>query len=59
MGTIAVHEFIALDGVFEDPSWTFDYGFHDHESDCTYIRGSGQLVRGRPDSAGVTHPPSG
>ena len=28
MGTIAVHEFIALDGVYEDPSWTFDYGFH-------------------------------
>lgn len=28
MGTIAVHEFIALDGVFENPSWTFDYGFH-------------------------------
>ena len=27
MGTIAVHEFIALDGVYEDPSWTFDYGF--------------------------------
>jgi dihydrofolate reductase len=27
MGTIAVHEFISLDGVFEDPSWTFDYGF--------------------------------
>lgn len=25
MGTIAVHEFIALDGVFENPSWTFDY----------------------------------
>lgn len=29
MGTIAVHEFIALDGVFEDPSWTFEYGFAD------------------------------
>ena len=29
MGTIAVHEFISLDGVFEDPSWTFDYGFTD------------------------------
>ncbi len=29
MGTIEVHEFIALDGVFEDPTWTFDYGFHD------------------------------
>jgi dihydrofolate reductase len=29
MGTIEAHEFIALDGVFEDPTWTFDYGFHD------------------------------
>ena len=28
MGAIAVHEFIALDGVFEDPRWTFEYGFH-------------------------------
>lgn len=27
MGTIAVHEFISLDGVFEDPTWTFEYGF--------------------------------
>ena len=27
MGTIAVHEFIALDGVYEDPSWTFEFGF--------------------------------
>ena len=27
MGKIAVHEFIALDGVFEDPRWTFDFGF--------------------------------
>jgi dihydrofolate reductase len=27
MGTIAVHEFISLDGVFENPSWTFDYEF--------------------------------
>lgn len=27
MGTIKVHEFIALDGVFEDPSWTFEFGF--------------------------------
>jgi dihydrofolate reductase len=24
---ILVHEFISLDGVFEDPSWTFDFGF--------------------------------
>lgn len=27
MGRILVHEFISLDGVFEDPRWTFDYGF--------------------------------
>jgi dihydrofolate reductase len=27
MGTIAVHEFMSLDGVFEDPRWTFEYGF--------------------------------
>ncbi|WP_025155980.1 dihydrofolate reductase family protein [Leifsonia aquatica] len=27
MGTIAVHEFVSLDGVFQDPSWTVDYGF--------------------------------
>jgi dihydrofolate reductase len=27
MGTISVHEFITLDGVFEAPSWTFDYPF--------------------------------
>jgi len=27
MGTIKVHEFIALDGVFEDPSWTAEFGF--------------------------------
>lgn len=27
MGTISVHEFISLDGVFEDPRWTADYPF--------------------------------
>ena len=27
MATIAVHEFISLDGVFESPTWTFEYGF--------------------------------
>jgi dihydrofolate reductase len=27
MGTIAVHEFISLDGVYENPSWTFEFGF--------------------------------
>ncbi|TLF77391.1 dihydrofolate reductase family protein [Nocardia cyriacigeorgica] len=27
MGTIAVHEFISLDGMYDDPSFTFAYGF--------------------------------
>jgi dihydrofolate reductase len=27
MGDIAVHEFITLDGVIEDPRWTMDYPF--------------------------------
>jgi dihydrofolate reductase len=27
MGKILVHEFITLDGVIEDPSWTFNYPF--------------------------------
>jgi dihydrofolate reductase len=28
MGAIAVHEFITLDGIFENPAWTAEYGFH-------------------------------
>lgn len=32
MGTIAVHEFVSLDGVFEDPSWTAPYGFPDDQA---------------------------
>jgi dihydrofolate reductase len=27
MGNIVVHEFVTLDGVFESPSWTFDFPF--------------------------------
>ena len=27
VGAIKVHEFITLDGVYEDPSWTFGFGF--------------------------------
>jgi hypothetical protein len=27
MSKIAVHEFITLDGVIEEPSWTMDYPF--------------------------------
>src|SRR4051794_27240805 len=27
MGKIAAHEFISLDGVYENPAWTFEFGF--------------------------------
>jgi dihydrofolate reductase len=27
VGAIKVHEFITLDGVYENPSWTFEFGF--------------------------------
>ncbi len=27
MGEIHVHEFLSLDGVFDSPTWTFEYGF--------------------------------
>jgi len=27
MGKIAVHEFVSLDGVFEDPRWTAEFGY--------------------------------
>jgi dihydrofolate reductase len=27
VGSIGVHEFVTLDGVIEDPSWSFDYPF--------------------------------
>ena len=27
MGEIHVHEFMSLDGVIDEPTWTFDYGF--------------------------------
>ena len=29
MGKIRVHEFVTVDGVFEDPRWTGPYGFTD------------------------------
>jgi dihydrofolate reductase len=29
MGRIAVHEFVTLDGVFENPAWTAEFGFPD------------------------------
>jgi dihydrofolate reductase len=34
VGTIAVHEFITLDGIIEKPSWTFDYPFDPRMGDA-------------------------
>ena len=28
MGEIHVHEFMTADGVIDEPTWTFEYGFH-------------------------------
>ncbi|MDR3084268.1 MAG: dihydrofolate reductase family protein [Streptomyces sp.] len=45
MGTIAVHEFITLDGVIEAPSWTFDYPFDPKMGEAiAAIMGSGQAI---------------
>lgn len=34
MGQILVHEFISLDGVFEAPRWTMEYGFDPNMGDA-------------------------
>jgi dihydrofolate reductase len=45
MGKIAVHEFIALDGVFEDPSWTFEFGFDESMGeDIGALTGASQAI---------------
>lgn len=33
MGAINVHEFISLDGVIDQPTWTFDYGWEPRMGD--------------------------
>lgn len=49
MGTIRVHEFVSLDGVFENPSWTFDYGFTDgmHRALADMTNPSSAILLGR------------
>jgi dihydrofolate reductase len=49
MGTIAVHEFITLDGVFESPTWTFDYPFDPKMGEAIggLMGGSRALLLGR------------
>ena len=47
--TIAVHEFMSLDGVFEDPSWTAEYGFEDAMGETlgAITGSSGTILLGR------------
>jgi len=49
MGTIRAHEFISLDGVFESPSWTFDFGFDPKmgETLAAITGGSDAILLGR------------
>ena len=45
MGQIAVHEFVTLDGVFENPSWTFGYPFDPRMGEAIGgIMGSSQAI---------------
>lgn len=49
MGRIVVHEFISLDGVFENPAWTFDYGFDPKMSEtiASVMGNSNAILLGR------------
>jgi len=49
MGNIAVHEFISLDGVIEDPRWTADYPFDPRmgQAIAGIMGASGALLLGR------------
>jgi hypothetical protein len=55
MGTIAVHEFITLDGVIDNPSWTFDYSFDPRMGDAIgAIMGTSKaILLGPPDLRAV------
>jgi dihydrofolate reductase len=49
MGEIVVHEFITVDGVFESPTWTFDYPFDPKMGEAigALMGGSKALLLGR------------
>jgi dihydrofolate reductase len=45
MATVRAHEFISLDGVFESPSWTFEYGFDaEMGKDLAAITGESEAI---------------
>jgi dihydrofolate reductase len=49
MGAITVHEFMSLDGVIDEPTWTFDYGFDPKMGDAigAVNERSGGILLGR------------
>ncbi len=49
MAAIAVHEFISLDGVFESPTWTAEFGFDDQmgETIGAITNDAGVILLGR------------
>jgi dihydrofolate reductase len=49
MATITAHEFISLDGVFESPSWTMEFGFDPRmgETLAAITGGSDTILLGR------------
>jgi dihydrofolate reductase len=49
MGKLAVHEFVSLDGVFEAPSWTFEYGFDPKQAEAitAFMDPDGAILLGR------------
>ncbi len=49
MGSIRVHEFVSVDGVFEDPRWTAPYGFTEEmgESLAAMTSASDAILLGR------------
>ena len=49
MGYIAVHEFISLDGVIEDPRWTIEFGFDPRMGDAigAVVSGCRAILLGR------------
>ena len=49
MGKIAVHEFVSLDGVYENPTWTAEFGFDPKmgETLAAITGGSDAILLGR------------
>jgi dihydrofolate reductase len=49
VGAILVHEFMSLDGVIDEPTWTFDYGFDPRmgETIGAVTEGCGGILLGR------------